>query len=127
LTTRLTRTDEVEVTRLAGCFHGNRHSHVSSRTIAGGARLYPDVVTPDEDGADLCPCGAPVVCLICGACPEHCHTDGGPDECWASHEAWREQRDGTSTRPPPSVGPEPPPASAQPRWPTPRGKDDRRS
>jgi hypothetical protein len=34
-------------------------------------------------------CGAKIVCAICESCADHCHTAGGPDECWREHERWR--------------------------------------
>ena len=27
--------------------------------------------------------------MVCEACADHCHTEGGPDACWEAHEKWR--------------------------------------
>jgi hypothetical protein len=62
-------------------------------------------------------CGKPMVCLICDTCAEHCHTEGGPDACWAAHERWRlGGPDGslasiTASMPPVGVR-----AAPKPRW-----------
>jgi hypothetical protein len=42
------------------------------------------------DGPDTChACDELMVCEICEACPKHCETEGGPDECWAKVEKSR--------------------------------------
>ena len=71
---------------------------------------------------DLCDCGAPIVCLVCDACPAHCLTDADPDRCWLAHESWRLGGPdltfgprATTTSPKPGIVP----AAPRPRWPKP--------
>ena len=110
--------------RFAEDAHDWLRTLVAVAAVHEPTRYHFRVPSPRHPDPETCEvCGAPLVCLVCEMCPEHCLTDGDPDACWEAHEAWRLGKgDPTFGEDPTATVMHPPRGSVQPaprpRWKT---------